>query len=248
MTSTYDRIARFYDVDMAQNMRFDDVAFYAHQCVRARGPALELGCGNGRILLPLLERGVSIVGVDVSAPMLRDLANKAAKRGIAACTVRADVRTLPFIDEFAAVLCPYSLITYMTTDADTHAMLSAARDALVARGLIAIDAFVPREVTATGFRQDYERSWGSFTLVRHKRIAPQDDGTNRIERRYELRRADGRVAETIEVAETIRPRTPDDLRTLAARAGFTPVDEAWDYASRPGRDGAQFFTLVARKA
>jgi len=248
VTSTYDRIARFYDVDMAQNMRFDDVAFYAHQCARARGPVLELGCGNGRILIPLIERGFSVAGVDASAPMLRELAHKAAKRGIAARTIRADVRHLPFDNEFAAVLCPYSLVTYMTSDADAHAMLAAARDALVARGLIVLDAFVPREVTATTtFTLDYERTWGSFTLVRHKRITPLDDGTNRIERRYVLRRGDGRMAETIEVVETIRPRSPEALRTLAASAGFTAIDEAWDYGSRPGADGAQFFTLVARK-
>src|SRR3982750_890071 len=90
MASTYDRIARFYDVDMAQNMRFDDVAFYAHQCARANGRVLALGCGNGRILLPLLERGIDVVGLDASAPMLVELRRKAAKRALSARVVRAD--------------------------------------------------------------------------------------------------------------------------------------------------------------
>ena len=64
MSGSYDRIARFYDVDMARNMPFDDVGFYGGICLRQGGRALELGCGNGRILLDLLARGVDAVGVD----------------------------------------------------------------------------------------------------------------------------------------------------------------------------------------
>ncbi len=42
----YDRIARWYDVDMARNMRFDDVGFYADLCEEAGGKVLEVGCGK----------------------------------------------------------------------------------------------------------------------------------------------------------------------------------------------------------
>jgi SAM-dependent methyltransferase len=247
VTSTYDRIARFYDVDMAQNMRYDDVAYYAHQCARARGPVLELGCGNGRILLALAQGGIDVFGLDASAPMLRELARKAWQRRVPARVVHGDARALPFRAAFAAVLCPYSLVTYMVSDEDAHAMLAEVHATLQPGGLVVVDAFVPRPVAATGFTRDYERTWGAFTLARHKRITPLAGGINRIERRYELRRGDGRLAETIEVAETIRPRGPDELRAVVAAAGFAPVDEAWDYASRPGADGAQFFTLVARR-
>src|SRR3954451_8643584 len=104
MASTYDRIARFYDVDMAQNMRFDDVAFYAHQCARANGRVLELGCGNGRILLPLLERGIDAVGIDAFAPMLAELRPKPAKPALPARVARSDAPHLPFAPGFAAVL------------------------------------------------------------------------------------------------------------------------------------------------
>ena len=57
VTTNYDRIARFYDVDMARNMPFDDVGFYRALAAAAGGRVLELGCGNGRILLELLAGG-----------------------------------------------------------------------------------------------------------------------------------------------------------------------------------------------
>jgi SAM-dependent methyltransferase len=249
MAGTYDRIARFYDVDMGRNMRFDDVAFYADRCARQRGPVLELGCGNGRILLPLLARGLDAIGVDASAPMLAELRRKAAKASLPVRAIRADARRLPLRPGFATVLCPYSLVTYMTTGDDVHALVAGACSLLSPRGLLVIDAFVPRSIEVQAeFVLDYRRPFGAFTLARSKRITPLPDATNRIERRYELAAHDGRIVEAVEVAETIRPCAPADLRAFVSAAGFSPVDEAWDYGTRPGSEGAQFFTLVARKA
>lgn len=247
MTATYDRIARFYDVDMAQNMRFDDVAFYAHQCTRQPGRVLELGCGNGRILLPLAARGIDVSGADASGPMLRELARKAAARGVAPSIVRADVRRLPFRRAFATVLAPYSLVTYMSTAADAAALVEAACAALLPGGRLVLDAFVPRPVAPRpGFSEDYRRPFGAFTLVRAKRVTALDAATNRIERRYELLTADARCVERFEVAEVIRPCTPQMLRDAIRAAGLTPLTEAFDYGTRPDGLDAQFFTLAAR--
>ncbi len=44
---------------------------------------LELGCGTGRILIPLVEKGIAVEGVDISAGMLELLTEKARLRGIA---------------------------------------------------------------------------------------------------------------------------------------------------------------------
>jgi SAM-dependent methyltransferase len=121
--ASYDRIAHLYDVDMGRNMSFDDVALYANLAGRAAGPVLELGCGNGRILLELLARGVDAVGADCSPRMLAELDHKALARGLAATTCLMDARSLGFAAAFRLVLCPYSLITYMTDDYGAPASL-----------------------------------------------------------------------------------------------------------------------------
>lgn len=246
--TTYDRIARFYDVDMAQNMRFDDVAFYAHQCARLRGRVLEVGCGNGRILLPLLRDGHDAYGIDASAPMLRELARKSALARLALRGAQADARCLPFPRAtLACVLCPYSLVTYLVSDEDLAIFLRGVRDILVPGGIVVVDAFVPKPVQAQGdFTADYRRPFGAFTLARAKRITPLADGTNRIERRYEMVSGAGRVVETIEATDVIRPRPPSALRAALGDAGFARIAEAWDYGTRPGADDAQFVTLTAR--
>jgi SAM-dependent methyltransferase len=56
----------------------DEVAYLVAAIRRYGEPALDLGCGNGRILLPLLEACLDVDGVDVSQDMV-DLARGAAE-------------------------------------------------------------------------------------------------------------------------------------------------------------------------
>jgi SAM-dependent methyltransferase len=244
----YDRIARFYDVDMARNMAFDDVAFYRKLCLQHPGPVLELGCGNGRILLDLLAHGVDIVGVDASGGMLADLQRKAAGHGLPARVARMDMRRLGLRAGFGVVLCPYSLITYVTVDDEVPALLRALWSLLRPGGRCVIDAFIPRPRTAVAaFALDYRRPLASGTLARWKRISAVGATVNRIERRYVVEDAAGGVLDVIEVAEDIRPRTADELSLQLLEAGFEPATPAWDYGAATVATTAQFATLVATR-
>lgn len=65
--------------------------------LEGRGPCLEVGVGTGILSLPLAERGVPIVGLDLSRPMLERLREKAG--GIAPVPlVQADATAMPFRD------------------------------------------------------------------------------------------------------------------------------------------------------
>ncbi|MFO1316447.1 MAG: methyltransferase domain-containing protein [Burkholderiales bacterium] len=247
MSDNYDRIARFYDVDMARNMPFDDVGFYAQVCARHGGTVLELGCGNGRILLALVARGIDAIGVDASAGMLRELQRKAAARALPAPVARMDIARPALAPGFGVILCPYSLVTYLTEDGAAVRLFGRMRTLLRPGGVLVVDAFVPRPVTAQAeFACDYRRAFGELTLVRWKRLRPVDAATNRIERRYQLLAADGAVVEQVDVAETIRPFPPESLREAILAAGLVPAGEWWDYGQAADAASAQFFTLAAR--
>lgn len=64
----YDRIARFYD--LSHNRLTSDTPFLLDQATQTGGPVLELGCGSGRLLVPLARAGFDVTGVDISAEML----------------------------------------------------------------------------------------------------------------------------------------------------------------------------------
>ena len=51
--------------------------FYLGLAKEADGPVLDIGCGTGRILLPCLQAGVDVDGLDLFEPMLSRLRQKA---------------------------------------------------------------------------------------------------------------------------------------------------------------------------
>ena len=60
----YDQIAHYYDLTHADLT--DDIDFILSLAQAVNGPILELGCGSGRLLLPLARAGFTVTGVDNS--------------------------------------------------------------------------------------------------------------------------------------------------------------------------------------
>jgi ubiquinone/menaquinone biosynthesis C-methylase UbiE len=58
----------------------------------ASGPVLEIGCGTGRVTIPLAAAGVVITGLDVSASMLEEAKRKAERPGLCINWIEADGR------------------------------------------------------------------------------------------------------------------------------------------------------------
>jgi len=66
----WDEYARFYDWENARTMGRQDVRFWQDFARREGGALLELGCGTGRVIVPVARTGVPVVGIDRSEPML----------------------------------------------------------------------------------------------------------------------------------------------------------------------------------
>lgn len=245
---SYDRIAAVYATDMGRSMAFDDIGWYRRQCHRHPGRVLELGCGTGRILLPLLADGIDIVGIDRSLPMLQRLRAEAASRGFSPRIAQMELQALALDAAFDLVLAPYSLVTYLPGKDDLDRWTESVSRLLAPGGALVLDAFLPRPVqTGDAFRPDYSRPHGAGTLERAKRVRLQPDGRNCIERRYRLLDAEGREEEEFTTVDFIRPRAPVELRLALERAGLRIDEAAWDYGCSDGPDSAQFHSVVGVK-
>jgi SAM-dependent methyltransferase len=58
-----------------------EAPFFLKQIVRFGQPVLDVGCGTGRVMLPLLRAGIDIDGCDISGDMLKYCRKKAAGEG-----------------------------------------------------------------------------------------------------------------------------------------------------------------------
>lgn len=143
--SEYDAHAEDYDARFRGYTA--DIAFYVEEAVRAGGPALELGCGTGRVMIPVAEAGVEVVGLDVSPAMLDRLR---AKLPTLPEDVRSrmrvlqgDMRTFDLGQQFALVYIPFRAFLSLLTAGDQKATLGRIHHHLRDGGRLALNFFNP---------------------------------------------------------------------------------------------------------
>jgi len=76
----YDVIAAFYDLEFADFRA--DVDLYLAFAQRSGDPILEVGCGTGRLLVPLARAGYTVDGVDRSPAMLEHARRRLEQEGL----------------------------------------------------------------------------------------------------------------------------------------------------------------------
>jgi ubiquinone/menaquinone biosynthesis C-methylase UbiE len=138
----WDEYARFYDWENARTMGRQDVRFWQDFARREGAPVLELGCGTGRVLIPVARTGVPVVGIDRSEPMLEYGRRRARRVPVAhrPGLVRGDIRALPFPNRsFSAVMAPYGILQSLTRDRDLEATLAEVARVLPVGGALGID-------------------------------------------------------------------------------------------------------------
>jgi ubiquinone/menaquinone biosynthesis C-methylase UbiE len=109
----WDDYAAYYDWENAQTVGRRDIAFWNRMAAEVDGPILELGCGTGRVAIPVARAGATVVGIDRSASMLARGRMKVRRARLASRVklIRGDIRHLPFPDQsFGLVMAPYGIL------------------------------------------------------------------------------------------------------------------------------------------
>ncbi len=138
----WDDYAPFYDWENAQTLGRRDVPFWRRLVAPVDGAVLELGCGTGRVTLPLARAGATMVGIDRSEPMLARARTRLRRARLPdrARLVRGDIRHLPFPDEtFPLVLAPYGILQSLLKEADLARTLEAVHRVLAPGGTLGLE-------------------------------------------------------------------------------------------------------------
>lgn len=138
----WDEYAAYYDWENAQTVGRRDIAFWKRMASAVKGPVLELGCGTGRVALPVAREGATVVGIDRSAPMLARARKrvKRAKLQEQVQLVRGDIRHLPFPDKsFPLVMAPYGILQSLLVERDLTQTLEAVSRVLTKKGTFGLE-------------------------------------------------------------------------------------------------------------
>ncbi len=256
--SGWDEYAPFYDWENARTLGRKDVAFWRRVALRANGMVLELGCGTGRISLPLARAGVSIVGVDRSAPMLARAARRAADLGrrrsdrTRGCVrlVRSDIRTLPFGSaRFSMVLAPYGVLQSLLRDRDLRATLACVARVLRPGGLFGVDLVpdVPRWREYSNKIQMEGRARGGVQLTLRESVRQERRrGLTIFEQVYLARRNEDVTEHRFNL--TFRTLPIRQMLSRLERSGFDIEAVLGDYRGAPWDARADTWIILARRA
>jgi ubiquinone/menaquinone biosynthesis C-methylase UbiE len=139
----WDDYAPFYDWENARTLQRRDIAFWQRLAAAQEGPVLELGCGTGRIAVPIARAGSRIVGIDRSEEMLARARRRITRGRLGGrlSLVRGDIRALPFRSrvKFGAVLAAYGILQSLTRERDLTSTFDSVARVLRRGGLFAID-------------------------------------------------------------------------------------------------------------
>jgi SAM-dependent methyltransferase len=159
--------------DWEYRRRRDDVRFYRMLAHERGGPVLDLGCGTGRLMMPLLADGHYVVGVDHAPAMLARAAARIARlqpsRRRRAMLLRGDLARLPLAESarFAFAIVAFHGIQHLVRDEELLSLLARTRAALIPGGWLAFDVFAPDPAFLTRVEAaGRERRWHR-TLFRH---------------------------------------------------------------------------------
>jgi len=158
--------AELYDWEYRRRRR--DVHFYTGLAKASSGPVFEVGCGTGRLLLPMAKATSEIVlGLDRSQSMLlrcrARLRSLPAQRRGQVAVFRGDLRNFKVGQKVGLIVAGFNTLQHLYSRPEIAAFFACAREALLPKGKLAFDVLLPDLDWLT---RDPNRAWAR-TRFRH---------------------------------------------------------------------------------
>jgi SAM-dependent methyltransferase len=207
---------------------------------------LELGCGTGRIALPLVRAGYAVTGMDISAPMLRRARTRRAglppEQRAKLRLSQQDMTTFRYRRRFGAILAPFGALTLLPDSAARAACLQRCRAHLDVGGPIWVDiaAALPGGPLERTFDSSFRLPDRGHLIEKHAVQRRSTDGVA-IEIEYHYRRFDQtgqRELDAYTVAFRLALLDEATLLEELDAAGFDVVEIFGDWQAGPPVKGS----------
>ncbi|HEY1928079.1 MAG TPA: methyltransferase domain-containing protein [Caulobacteraceae bacterium] len=254
-------MAEAWDLLRGDTSGWEDRAWFRTVIEReGGGPALDVGCGTGRLLLDYLAAGLDVDGVDDSPEMLALCRAKAKAAGLDV-TARlhcAQMQALALPRRYATIFVPSLAILLLPAPGEIERALNAFRAHLLEGGRLALSfrAFrmwdgpgpAPADDEWSDWWVDAEAARADGAVVRRWTRFRSHDAQQLVDEvfRYEVIR-DGVVvrSELQGHTPTLRWYSLEQAMSLVEAAGFTDLSATWKDTFEPARSGARTFKIVA---
>lgn len=231
MFSYYSKLStEVYDMDKPIGHSFGDVEFYLNKLASCSGPILEPATGTGRILIPLLEKGLAVDGFDSSTEMLSICRRNCEKRGLNPNLFEASMESFSVNKQYAAIIVPTGTFLLIHEREQSIEALKNFYAHLADGGKLIVDIFLPTDLS---IGQLSTRTWtcenGDVLTLESKQV--EVDFIKQIViayNRYEKWRK-GKLIETELERFPLRWYGVEEFKMLLENIGFKNIVISADY-------------------
>ncbi len=240
--------------DQENNSFEPDGPFFLEMACQAGGPVLDLGCGSGRITIPLAQSGIDITGLDIVPGLLAQAKQKSP--GLAIHWVEGDGRAFQLNRQFDFIFAAGCVFQHLLTRPDQEAMLARIREHLTAsrgsaNGRFATGLFFPHPEQLEDVPKEQE--WFSYTTVDGRDVAVSGteyyDPLRQVKVETAVRRWIDKDGETItrKAPLSLRYIYPQEMEALLHYNDFTILNVYGDWDRTPLTAKSRMMIYVCQK-
>lgn len=248
----YGLVAEAWDVLRGDTSKWPDRPFFLEVIRRYGEPALDVGCGTGRLLIDYLAQGVDIDGVDNSPEMLAICREKAGAAGLSPNLFHQYIEDLNLPRTYRTILIPSSTIQLITDPEKAVQALRRIRACLHDEGVVAasVMAIAPEDgslISEWETSAVRETDGVTFRRVSWSRYDPDLETEDTRDRYQKIIAGEVVREETHERKSATRNYDQDQARKLFESAGFSRIDLVGGFTFNPVQPDDRLFIVLARK-
>jgi len=231
----------------------EDQPFWEAFLAENEGPCLELGCGTGRVLLPLLEADYDVEGLDVSGQMLKICQEKARENGKDPVLHEGSMVDFDLGKQYKTMIIPGFSFQLVGGRDECEQALDTFYKHLQEDGFVAISLFFPweeiedREDGQWRFRKQNVRESGERLVCHQATQMDLFEQEMTLLSRYEVYDANRRL-DRIEFKDTkLNWFYPREFILLLEKHGFEFAGAYADFTFELLADTAPHAVFIARR-
>ncbi len=227
--------AEFYDILHSEQ---NDVDAYVEFAKEYGNEILELGSGTGRLLIPLIEYGFSVTGLELSLDMLKICENKLENHPMKdnATLIKGDMTNFNINKKFDLIIAPCNVINHLLTWDSFKNMLESVKRHLKKEGIFIIDNSIPdmnMMLKTNGIEEEFKFKNPSNNIIIDKFTAKYDF-INQLEYNHIILEEynNNKLIKTATSNETLAYFFPQEIRSHLKYNDFIIIEERGSLLSK----------------